>query len=367
MAFSVKVTVVLTTFLLLGMLLAGLITQPRASMDAWNIKESDFPSNGSSEDKLTFLLRYAVLAPSSYNAQPWRFSVNGSEIRLFADESRLLTVADADRRELYLSLGAALENLLVAAEHFGYSCSVSYFPGEKDLVALINLSPASETNGFPGEARRDARLFQAILNRSTNSNPFEDRPVPESALQALKNRSEGDGILVHTTADSETKKNLSDLVVAADQFQFSSADYRSELGHWLGQGTMGPTGVQALIAQMEVVLLDPGPGQIKRDADQMNSASALGFITSERNDGESQVRAGQAFERLWLEAASSGLSLRPMSQVLEVPETKARLAGLLPAGQGHLQQAFCLGYARPEEHTPRRPMADVIVEEGQRR
>lgn len=367
MAFSIKVTVVLTAFLLLGMLLAGLITQPRASTDAWNVHESDFPSNGSPEEKSAFLLQYAILAPSSYNAQPWRFSVNGSEIRLFADESRRLTVADADRRELYLGLGAALENLLVAAEHFGYSRSVSYFPGDKDLVVLVNLSPASETTGSSGEDRPDARLFHAILNRSTISSPFESQPVPESALQAMKNRSEGGRILVYTATDSETKKKFSDLVAAAGQIQFSNADYRSELGHWLGQGTMGPTGVQALIAQLAIVLLDPGEDQIRKDAELVNSTPAFGFISSEKNDRESQVRAGQAFERLWLLATSYGLSVQPMSQVLEVPETKARLAELLPAGHGYPQQAFLLGYAKPDEHTPRRLLADFIVREEQRR
>ena len=357
MAFPIKVTVVLTAFLILGMILAGLVTQPKESKDAWNIKESDFPSNGSAESKLTFLLQYAILAPSSYNAQPWRFSVNGSEIRLFADENRQLTVADADRRELYVNLGSALENLLLAAEHFGYICHVAYFPGEKDLAATVNLSPG---NVFMTEA--DARLFGVILNRSSNSNPYDIKPVPESVLLDLRNQSVGEGILVYTNEDSGTKEKLSGLVVAADQLQFSNANYRSELGHWIGQGTMGPTGIQASIAQLEVTLLDPGPGMIKRDQELVNSTPAFGFITSERNDRESQVRAGQAFERLWLEATALGLSLHPMSQVLEVPQTKASLADLLPAGHGYPQLAFCIGYARPEEHTPRRALAEIIKE-----
>jgi hypothetical protein len=197
MAFSIKVTVVLTTFLILGMILAGLVTQPKASTVAWDIKETDFPSNGSTEGKLQFLLQYAILAPSSYNAQPWRFSVNGSEVLLFADETRQLTVADADQRELYISLGSALENLLLAAEHFGYSCRVTYLSGEKDLVATVNLIPI-DISMPPG----DARLFGAILDRSSNSNSYEIKPVPESVFMALRNQSKGEGILVYVTGDS---------------------------------------------------------------------------------------------------------------------------------------------------------------------
>jgi hypothetical protein len=67
---AIKV-VVITVFLILGMVLAGVLTQPKASTEAWDVRESDFPINGSDEEKLKFLLSYAILAPSSHNSQPW--------------------------------------------------------------------------------------------------------------------------------------------------------------------------------------------------------------------------------------------------------------------------------------------------------
>jgi nitroreductase len=169
-------------FLVVGMVLAGVILQPEASVKAWDVKESDFPANGSDKEKLQFLLSYAILAPTSHNSQPWKFNVSGDEIRLYADETRWLNVADADQRELHISLGCALENLLVAAEHFGYSYNVTYLPGEDDLVAVVKLAPAS--NGQPS---RDPRIFDAILTRHTNRKPYEDKAIPESALHMLQN------------------------------------------------------------------------------------------------------------------------------------------------------------------------------------
>ena len=56
---AIKV-VVITVFLILGMVLAGVIMQPKATVEAWDVKESDFPANGSSEEKLQFLLSYAI-------------------------------------------------------------------------------------------------------------------------------------------------------------------------------------------------------------------------------------------------------------------------------------------------------------------
>jgi nitroreductase len=54
--------------------------------------------------------------------------IGDQSIEIYADESRWLKIADADKRELYISVGCALENLLVAAEHFGYKTEVDYFP-----------------------------------------------------------------------------------------------------------------------------------------------------------------------------------------------------------------------------------------------
>ena len=76
----------------------------------------DFPRIYPVQEQLRFLVRYAILAPSTRNTQPWRFRVEGECIEVLADLSRLHPVADRDRRELYLSVGCAIENLLVAAE-----------------------------------------------------------------------------------------------------------------------------------------------------------------------------------------------------------------------------------------------------------
>ena len=204
MASSSWIIPILTVFLLLGVVLASLIMQPRASSEVWDIKESDFPANGSSEEKLTFLLRYAILAPSSHNTQPWRFDVNDSEIKVFADKNKWLSVADADQRELYISIGCALENLLVAAEHFGYGINVIYFPENEDEVALVKLNPNSSLS-----IHQDPRLFQAILSRHTNRMPYESKGGLEDTLFVLHNYSIEQGIQLNLTSDTRIKNTLS--------------------------------------------------------------------------------------------------------------------------------------------------------------
>jgi len=362
MAVSTTKVVVISIFLIVGMVLAGVLMQPEASLDAWNIKESDFPANDSREEKLTFLLNYAVLAPSSHNSQPWKFNVSNDSILVFADKSRRLQVTDRDQRELYVSIGCALENLIVAADHFGYNSSVVYFPGEKDLVAKVVLQPAAN----PLNPSRDARLFSAIRSRQTNRNPYEPRAISEADLETMKSLNSDEDVSIFITRDSAIRKGFQDLVVQANGIQYSDANFKSELGHWLGQGVMGPTGLQAKMAQLAVVFLDMGPEQSKKDALLINSTSYLGFISTAKNDSISSLKAGRVLERFWLAATALGVSMHPMSQALEVGETKVNLTKLLPDSSGmmQVQQAFRLGYAKPGgAHSTRRPLQEVLMPE----
>ena len=90
MGMSAAKVLLISLFLIAGMLLPGIVWQPKGSFEVWNIMENDFPRNGSSEEKMTFLLNYAILAPSIYNTQPWRFNVSDGSIMVMADESRWL-------------------------------------------------------------------------------------------------------------------------------------------------------------------------------------------------------------------------------------------------------------------------------------
>ena len=355
MGVSTTRVVIISLFLILGMVMAGLLMQPNGSLEAYDVKESDFPDNGTTEDKLGFLLNYAILAPSSYNSQPWKFNVSEDEIRLHGDETRWLQVADADKREYYMSLGCAIENLVIAAEHFGYTCQTTYFPGEVGLVAVVKFAPSIQ-------AIPDPWLFGAIQSQKSNDGPYLDRVIPDEDLEKLQNQFKDQNIQIHFISDSEIKTGFRDLVARTDQIQFADVNYRSELGRWLGRGMMGPIGVQALIDQMFVVFLDAAPEQIRKDIELVNSTPALGFVTTKENDRKSMVLAGQAFERLWLAATAFGLSVHPMGQALEVPETKAELSRLLAPFSGNMQQVFLLGYAKSEkERTMHRPLEEVMI------
>src|SRR6188768_2343431 len=87
----------------------------------------EFPAGGAPDEKLLFLLNFAVRAPSGHNTQPWLFRIQGHELDLIADLRRSLPVVDPLNRELIISCGAALHHLRIAARYCGHSSRVEPF------------------------------------------------------------------------------------------------------------------------------------------------------------------------------------------------------------------------------------------------
>jgi hypothetical protein len=86
-------------------------------------------------------------------------------------------------------------------------------------------------------------------------------------------------------------------------------------------------------------------------------------ICSGRDDLESWLGAGQALSALWLQATRDGLSIVPLSQVVEVDETREALHQDVFDGMARPQILVRVGWLEssrsPLDRTPRRPADDV--------
>jgi hypothetical protein len=324
----------------------------------WKIREDFFPHYGDSTETLSFLLRYAILAPSSHNTQPWKFALGEEEIGIYADRGRWLRVADPDRRELYISLGCALENLLIAVEHFGYGHEAVLFPEgpDSDLAASVKLLPRREPS-----AQRPVWMFPEITSRHTNHGRYEARAIPSDVRRGLEACCADDGVRLFLIDDPAHRRRVDLLVTRADAFQFARPEYRQELEFWIGEGVFGLPWLLAKLGQLAASYLEFGNVPPRPDADLLMHSPLFGVLTSVRDDAESQLRVGQAFERIYLTASAQSIGLQPLSQAVQVPAIREELTRLLPAGAGSPQQPFRLGYAeRVQDHTPRRPLSEVV-------
>ena len=329
-----------------------------ADAEPWKVDRREFPSSAALRERIRFLLRYAVLAPSSHNTQPWKFAIGENRVDVFADETCWLRVADADRRELFLSTGCALENLLIAAEHFGLGHAVSYQP---DSANERHAATVTFTENGRAAAYRPAELFEALTVRHTNHGRYDDRPIPRKTLEEFQSLCVEDGLALYLTDDRETRRQVDDLVVRADAIEFADPAFRRELAYWIGRGVFGSSWLMSKLGQLAVTHINMGKSQGKMNSELLMSSPVLGLIAVQTDDRVSQLQAGQLYERVSLLAASRSIWTQPMSQILQVPELKDDVAQLLPEPNRTPLHPFRMGYAEPERHTPRRPLAEVIV------
>lgn len=328
--------------------------------DVREVCEENFPATESLESQLRFLVRYAILAPSTKNSQPWAFSIQANQIHLMADRRRRQPVADPGGRELYISLGCALENLLIAAEHFGFRHGVTYFPeaAHDDLVATVLFA----RGGSPSPARVGATLSSMVRRHNDNS-VFRESPLPGELRRRLLACCVEPDLRLTLTDDPRFRGWVDTLTREADRVEFADPAFRKELAYWIGQGVFAARPFMARLGQWAVSRLDIGREVADQDHAIVGSAALIGLITATGDDHFAHVRTGQLFERLWLTATAMEVSVHPMSQTMRRPALREMVTELLPYPGWKPQHLFRLGFSSRtvESHTPRRPVEDVLV------
>jgi len=335
------------------------MSEPGLTRAAWEIDSNDHPANASTDEKIGFLPRYAILTPSSHNSQPWRFRVSGNEVDIGADESRWLDAADPTKRELYISVGCAIENLCVAAEHFELEPRVEYHGGtDTDTVATVTLRDDSDPSTY-----RPSELFDAITERSTSHDPFDDRTLDTAVRDELGRVVVEDDVTLHLVNEPAVKQSISELQAEGDRRLMDDSEYRKELGQWIGLGALGSSWLMARIGQAVVTHLDLGDREAAKNSKLIESAPLVAVLTTDSDDPTTQLKVGQVFERLALLATTAGVAVHPMSQTLECPELRTRLQGLLDSSAGVPQHLFRIGYTDVDSgNTPRWPLETFLVD-----
>jgi hypothetical protein len=287
------------------------------------------------------LVPAAILASNAHNTQPWIFRVEDSRIDLFADGDRDIGAVDPFSREMYISLGCALENLLIAACAGGYRYRLALAPDPEDRTH------AARVELLPG-AKETSPLYGEIPNRHTNRRPYDDsRPISRATLDALGALNDGRDVGVFWFASRGERDKVGGLL--ADAARAINADEEQSYDNglrWLRQDgdaverhrdglildTMGLSGPALLAAKM---LPDPsrkssGEAWISLLRGQASSAGAFGVLAIRDYHGDAQrIRVGRLWQRMHLWITARGLAAQPMNQLHERADREAQL-GLEP-------------------------------------
>ncbi|HYK88293.1 MAG TPA: nitroreductase [Acidobacteriota bacterium] len=338
--------------------------QPRVT--PWEIEEEDFTLLPSFQERIRFLLKYAILAPSGHNTQPWRFKLEPEGLCVYVDSKRRLAIADPDDRELNISIGAALMNLRVAAARFGFSCDVEYNADPADdLRATVRLSPLG------GSFSELKDIFPSITKRHTNRRPFASRSLNEAALWKLRKSAIGEQASLRIILDREKLARLAELIASGDRIQLSDAAFRRELGAWIrpnssheSDGMSGDSfGVPDLFSWGGPWLVKTfNTGRIRGKADARLAVNSAALVLLHGQDTlRSLLEAGELLERFLLTLTAMRVQYSFFNQPVEIPELREELRRVLALpDMPHL--LFRIGYADPVTRPmPRRPLETVLV------
>lgn len=334
--------------------------------DPWEQITRPYPAEAPRDERVRFLLNYALVAPSSHNTQPWLFRIAGPVIELRADRTRGLPVADPDDRELTLSCGAALLHLRVALEAHGWRPSVALLPdpGDPDLLARVGL------DGPPTAAVDDPALLDAIAMRRTNRRAFEDREVPADVLGELEKAAQAEGAWLWVAPGAEAKAMVADLVAEGDRRQWAMPPFRRELAAWchpnrsrsldgMPGATQGLGDLASAVGPLIIRTFDLGRGAAAKDRELAEGSPALAVLWTDADEPVDRLRAGQALARVLLRARVHYVWASFLNQPVQCRELRPALADVVHGA--HPQIVLRLGYGPDVATTPRRPVEDVLA------
>ena len=347
--------------------------------EPWNISKENLKTG------TLALLNDAILASNPHNTQPWLFKVTDTFIEIYADESRNLGAFDPLRREMFIGLGCAIENLMLSAYVHGYQPRLLYKPNilEPYCIARIDLEQGR---------KYESPLYKSIPLRHTHRGEYDTkRLISKTIFTEVENLIlDEKKVRISWFSSTEEKQMIGDLIVKATEAIIADEEMSADTNKWFKENwkdiqkerdgvTMDAQGGSFLLRAIGKVL--PPLSHEKNNQFWLSStkeihtatAAAYGLISvKDSSDNEQRARAGRAWQKIHLYGASLGLGLQPLNQLNEMADREKSLNVTEYFG-GELKKItgdpswnglfiFRIGYPLKETHvSPRRSISEVIL------
>jgi len=304
-----------------------------------------YPIQGSLDHDRWKILYYASLAPSGHNSQPWFVRViSEDEWIIGSDAKRWLHRVDGSNREVILSLGAFIENLVQAAAATGFHVEVEVIAKERfdPHIARVNLSRATpvdiplnrlfsrrtvKTNLLSGELKS---ADVAVLSKATKDNlyyfPRGTRHGDLMAREAVENfkRQFKDEKAMEETA-AWTRLSDKDARISRDGLTTDGMEITGIAGWY----------VRHFMDNQDVMGATFRKKGIEKVVQQANEGAGWLVITSDGTSVMDLVECGRRFQRMALLAREKMIALHPMTQTLEEKQGRENIrknhsTGMIP-------------------------------------
>jgi hypothetical protein len=318
-------------------------------------------------------------APSAHNTQPWHFVPVGpladGRVAVRWKAQRTLPVADPTSRDLFISLGAAVESACLRALAEGTPLRFEAAPDDAVAERTVGWLTPDDAAGQPDPA--DLALAAVLDRRQTARGPHLPGPVPADVRDSLAAEAVRCGRRLQIATDRPTIHALAKLAGQATALLFADEGVHRELWQWLRLDPADPayqrdgltadclelSGAALWLARQLMpparmrwlsrtglhAVLAGDTARVARDS------AAICLLSAPALDPATLVETGRVLQRLWLLAATAGLTTHPLSALLDRPETAGQVSVLF--GEEAFPAAiFRLGYSSPAARSPRLPL-----------
>lgn len=370
--------------------------------DVRNINKEDFFKQASGQDKIKFLLNFAILAPSVYNSQPWLFKISENKCTFYLDSQIQVKESDPEERNLYISLGCALENLIIAANFFGvFGKVLPIIENGKFIAAEVSFifkDVMADSMDSPLINKEYGKLLDFMPRRQNVRGLFRNEAIPPDLLSQLSMFSlleDFSGLRVDFLTNKDQVKSLGKIVSSGVKLSFRNKALRREAAHWMRTSfTSKKDGVPGYATGISVIFSAVAPYLIsfinigflfaRRDFNSFRSAPAVCVLGADedmpaslksqdkpagisitptpisKSKPEIWISTGRLTERILLEFAARGFDTSIFSVSGDLYKEVQKVVGMTERPE----IMFCVGHiTNNHQPTPRHEVDHKIKTE----
>ncbi len=304
----------------------------------------------------------ATAAPSILNSQPWRFHATTDRIDVFVVPERAPALLDTARREVHLSVGAALLNLRLALGAAGLTGVAELVPSTLDpsFVATVRIAGPATLSAA------EQLLYEAIPHRRSSRLPFTGEMVAYEEFDRLQEAAALEGAHLEVTTGLH-RKVVTGALHEADRTQRDDQALVDEVTLWtversgresvgIPPESLGPTPHDPKSLVRDLAFGRPVGDRPTADFEEQSLMAVLLTSGDERADW---LRGGMALESVLLTATARGLSVGLLSQATEVADLRPLVRDPMSAWR-HPQIVLRFGHGEQPAPSPRLPLSDVL-------
>jgi len=319
------------------------------------------------------ILEYSIHSPSTHNTQPWLFKILSEGVSIYFDEKLFLPEADKDGRDLYISFGCLIENIIISSGHFGFEVNVStFFKNDNHIVDIVFTKDNLKINNY----NNNEKLFNTILKRVNSRGKFKEEDIFNNVTLIIEDS------IVELNAcdcsltildDKEDIKSMAELTREAMHLAYNKSSFRREVSHWMNSNlSFKKEGIPGYALKLPLVLsliipfiiryFDIGKLLGRLNFESIKSSPLIFVFSSKNNLKNDWINIGIYAEKFMLLLQSEGYQTSIFVGSIEISDLYKEVSILTKIKEGRPQFIFAVGHIDGKHKTtPRHKLEDKLI------